>query len=252
MKGNSFCIEVSNVNKSFGKKQILHDISLNVPEGGICGLIGPSGCGKTTLVRIIAGILKASSGSVHIEGAAIPSLEKMADIGYMAQSIALYDALTVRENLQFFGKLQGLREPELSRRIDSVTSLVDLKEKLDSTVASFSGGMKQRLSLAIAVIHRPRILILDEPTVGIDPLLRYQIWSELRKLTENGVTILITTHVMDEAKKCDRIALMRQGHILANGSVSDLMKNTSSGSLEEAFIYYSKGGDIHENTSSDS
>lgn len=233
-------IHIDHICKSFGKKEALRDVSVNIPEGQIFGLIGPSGCGKTTLVKITAGILRQDSGTVDLFELRMPSKEAVEDIGYMAQSAALYPTLTGRENLTFFGSMYGLKGAELTAGIDYVAKLVDLTGELDKRVDQYSGGMKQRLSLATALIHRPSLLLLDEPTVGIDPVLRQDIWKELRQLAGKGTTILITTHVMDEAEKCDTLAMMRDGEILATGTAAELIEQTGAVTFEDAFIAFGR------------
>lgn len=240
----SNCIILNNVNKFYGTKQVLTDINLQVPYGSIYGLLGPSGCGKTTTVKIMAGILEATTGDTYVLGEKMPQLELMSNIGYMAQSDALYSVLTASENLEFFASLYGMKAIDIKRRTLEVMELVNLADDLNKPVAAYSGGMKRRLSLAMAIIHNPRVLILDEPTVGIDPLLRKEIWNELYKMTESGVTILVTTHVMDEAEKCHQLAMMRNGYLIAEGTPIELQRRIGAETIEEAFIYY--GGDINE------
>jgi len=246
MATDSNCIVLEKINKFFGDKQVLNNVSLNIPKGSIYGLLGPSGCGKTTTVKIMAGILSATSGNTWVLDGKMPDLSLMSNIGYLAQSDALYTSLNGVENLEFFGKIYGLSGIDLKNRISEVLELVNLKDDLSKPVFAYSGGMKRRLSLAIALLHSPQILILDEPTVGIDPLLRQSIWDELYSLAESGITILVTTHVMDEAEKCTHLSMMREGLILATGSPGEIVRNTNSKNLEEAFIFYSKGGDNHE------
>lgn len=235
---NSNCIVVRKVNKFFDKKHVLKDIDLEIPYGHIYGLLGPSGCGKTTIVKIIAGILEATSGEAYILGQRMPQLSLMNKIGYMAQSDALYGSLTAEENLEFLGAIYGMSKGDIKKRTAEVIELVNLTEDLHKPVQAFSGGMKRRLSLAMAILHNPPVLVLDEPTVGIDPLLRRNIWAELNKLTEQGVTILVTTHVMDEAEKCHNLAMMRNGRIIAKGTSQELQKKIGVDSIEEAFICY--------------
>jgi ABC-2 type transport system ATP-binding protein len=242
---NPHCIVVRNVNKSFGKNHVLKDINLEIPNGHIYGLLGPSGCGKTTLVKIIAGILEANSGETYVLGQAMPQLGLMNKIGYMAQSDALYSSLTAGENLEFFGSIYGMSKAEIKRRTEEVMELVNLSADIHKPVQAYSGGMKRRLSLAMAIMHNPPVLVLDEPTVGIDPLLRKSIWEEFHKLAAQGVTLLVTTHVMDEADKCDNLAMMRDGRLIAKGTSQDLQERIGVQSIEEAFIYY--GGQQNEN-----
>ena len=232
------CIRLDNINKSFGKKQVLFDVSLKIPKGCIFGLLGPSGCGKTTSVKIMAGILKQDSGSAYIMGGLMPDLSLMAQMGYMAQSAALYPTLSAYENLKFFGSVYGFRGSALAERISKVADLVGLGYELKKTVSAYSEGMKQRLSLAIALLPDPKVLLLDEPTVGIDPVLRKSIWKELYDLSDQGVTILVTTHVMDEADKCNTLGMIRDGRLIAIGSPNEIKLSSNSATIEEAFLYY--------------
>ncbi len=243
MKQNN-CIVLKGVNKYYGTRQVLKDINLQVPYGQIFGLLGPSGCGKTTIVKIMTGILPANSGEVYVLNEAIPKLSVMDKVGYMAQSDALYNTLSAEENLRFFGAIYGMRKAQLNRRIAEVMALMKLSDDLNKEVMAYSGGMKRRLSLAIAILHNPPVLLLDEPTVGIDPLLRQDIWLELNKMAEQGVTIIVTTHVMDEAEKCHKLAMMREGLIIAQGSSAELQDRIGARSIEEAFIHY--GGNKYE------
>lgn len=238
---DSSCIKVESVSKSFGKKQVLFDINLNVNYSQILGLLGPSGSGKTTLVKIIAGVDTATQGNVILLDDKMPKLSTMGNIGYMAQSDALFGELTAEENLQFFASLYGLKGSKRKIKIKDVMEIVGLSDELKKQVKKYSGGMKRRLSLAVALIHEPPVLILDEPTVGIDPVLRKSIWNELYELKRKGSTIIVTTHVMDEALYCDNLGMIRNGRIIAVGTPAELMQATSSETLEEAFLYY--GGD---------
>lgn len=245
MENDSACIIMNKVNKYFGDNHVLKDVSLSVPSGCIYGLLGPSGCGKTTTVKIMAGISESTSGETYVLGAKMPQLSIMNEIGYMAQSDALYTMLSAADNLEFFAAIYGMKRNEYKKRILEVMELVNLADDLNKPVYAYSGGMKRRLSLAMAILHNPKVLILDEPTVGIDPLLRQSIWKELYTMSNNGVTILVTTHVMDEAVKCDRIAMMRDGAVIAQGTPSELQKNIGANSIEEAFIYYG-GGNLED------
>ncbi|WP_042199022.1 ABC transporter ATP-binding protein [Paenibacillus camerounensis] len=234
-------ISVTRVSRAFGSKTVLKDISLQVNRAETFGLLGPSGSGKTTLVKLLTGIDEVSSGEVQVMGVRMPKLTMLQQIGYMAQSDALYTELSAKENLEFFAALYGLRGGNRTRRIGDVMELVNLQEHLRKRVDQYSGGMKRRLSLAIALLHEPPLLILDEPTVGIDPLLRQSIWKELRSLNNQGTTIVLTTHVMDEAEKCDRLGMIRDGKLLAADTPAGLMQATGSATIEEAFVTYGGG-----------
>ncbi|PLS18406.1 ABC transporter ATP-binding protein [Bacillus sp. M6-12] len=238
-------IRFENVSKVFGHQTVLSNITLEIKKGEIFGLLGPSGAGKTTLVKMLTGLESLTSGMIWMGDTSVPSISLMQRIGYMSQSDALYHELTAYENLEFFASLYGLSGKQRNQRIHHVMEIVNLQEHLKKTVRNFSGGMKRRLSLAAALLHNPKLLILDEPTVGIDPILRQSIWNNLRNLKENGVTILLTTHVMDEAEKCDRLALIRNGGIIASGSPENIRKSASAQTIEEAFL--TLGGAGHEN-----
>ncbi len=238
MSQHSECIRIECVGKSFGEKVVLKDISLQVSNSEIFGLLGPSGAGKTTLVKMIAGIDMATSGTVYVLGEKMPKLDIMGQLGYMSQSDALYNELTALENLEFFGALYGLKGKPCRNRIMEVMELVNLAGDLKKQVSNYSGGMKRRLSLAIAMLHQPQILILDEPTVGIDPVLRKSIWEELNLLSKKGTAILLTTHVMDEADKCHRLGMIRNGELIALGTPDALKQETGSANIEDAFLTY--------------
>ena len=230
-------IKVQGVTKSFGKKVVLKDINLDIQHGSIYGFIGPSGAGKTTLIKMIVGMDVADKGSVYLLGAKMPDLNILQQIGYMAQSDALYEALTGKENLMFFASLFKLDKTEKQKRIAYAAQLVNLTADLDKRVSAYSGGMKRRLSLAIALIQNPQVLILDEPTVGIDPELRLSIWNELLRLkNEEGKTIIVTTHVMDEAEKCDYIAMVRDGSFIESGTPHQLKEQYGVSNLDEVFL----------------
>lgn len=231
-------IKINRLAHSFGKEKVLEDITLNLNKGEIFGLLGPSGSGKTTLVKLIVGILETDKGEILINDKKVPSLELLKSIGYMAQSDALYEELSAKENLHFFASLYGLKKQEKERAIEDVLKIVDLTSHINKVVRHYSGGMKRRLSLAVALLHHPKVLILDEPTVGIDPVLRQAIWSELNKLKKEGMTIIVTTHVMDEADKCDRLALLRNGHIIACDTPEKLKKSQGTATIEEAFLKF--------------
>ncbi|WDL99552.1 ABC transporter ATP-binding protein [Alicyclobacillus sp. ALC3] len=231
-------MEVRAVERRFGKKLVLQDIDLDIRPAEVFGLLGPSGSGKTTLVKLIAGIDEATHGMVTVEGVRMPRRDMLGRIGYMAQSDALYEELTAKENLTFFASLFGLKGKHRARRIEEVMELVNLTDSLRKLVSAYSGGMKRRLSLAVALLHRPGVLILDEPTVGIDPVLRMAIWKELRAMKDEGTTIVVTTHVMDEAEKCDRLGMIRDGRLIAVGTPDELKAHTQATNLEAAFLAY--------------
>ncbi|HFJ9437517.1 TPA: ABC transporter ATP-binding protein [Bacillus albus] len=224
------------VSKSFGKKEVLHNLSLQVEKAEIFGLVGPSGSGKTTLIKLIAGINEPTKGEVFVYNTNMPNLNEMKRIGYMAQADALYEELSAYENADFMATMYGLKGKHKKERIQEVFDLVQLSQHMKKQVQHFSGGMKKRLSLAIALLHEPEILILDEPTVGIDPILRKMIWEKFHDLKKKGTTIIVTTHIMDEAEYCERLGLIREGKLVATGTPEELKKRVSSGRIEDVFL----------------
>lgn len=237
-----YCVSIRNVSKKFGKQQVLFNINLDIKKGEIFGLLGPSGAGKTTLVKELAGLDTPTTGENLVLGTKMPNLNVINRIGYMAQSDALYEDLSAKENLQFYASLFGLKGKEKNNRIQAVMELVDLQDHTQKLVAGYSGGMKRRLSLAIALLHEPELLILDEPTVGIDPVLRKKIWDAFENLNKHGTTIIVTTHVMGEAEKCHRLGLIRSGELIAEGTPQQLKENTNTDSIEDAFLVYGGEG----------
>lgn len=235
--GNAIVME--QVAKEFKKKKVIHPTSLQIEEKKIYGLLGPSGCGKTTLIKLIVGMLKHDEGKITVLGKEVPDVALLSEIGYMAQSDALYTELTGSENLTFFAKLYGLTKKERQERIQYAADIVQLTDDLTVKVSNYSGGMMRRLSLAIALIQNPKILILDEPTVGIDPVLKQSVWQELNRLkNEEYKTILITTHVMDEAERCDELAMMREGQIIATGTPQELKQQYNAKTFDEVFLKF--------------
>jgi ABC-2 type transport system ATP-binding protein len=230
-------IEVEGLNKKFPPDtHALVEFNLQVKKGITFGLLGPNGSGKTTLIRALVGILKPDSGKVLVISPSLSWSQRSAKIGYMTQSQALYQDLTVAENLDFFATIYGLSGKEKKKRIGELLSLVKLEGKEKSSVLTLSGGMRQRVSLAAALVHNPELVFLDEPTVGIDPALRIEFWDYFRNLNREGATIVLSTHVIEEAARCDEIALLRDGRLLAQGSVEKLLMETKTKNLEEAFL----------------
>ncbi len=220
--------------KKFGQQTVLKQVDFQIPEGRIIGLIGPSGAGKSTIIKIILGMEVPDKGSTTVFEQKMPNRKLLGRIGYMAQSDALYEQLTGQENLQFYADMKALRNSK--QFIEHVAEVVDLTKDLDKRVSGYSGGMKRRLSLAIAMLGNNDILILDEPTVGVDPALRRKIWQELQNLRNQGKTILVTTHVMDEAQLCDDVALLLDGKIIAYDDPLSLEKDYQVNSIEEVFL----------------
>lgn len=239
-QNGSGVVDAKDVHKQFEGEAVLRGIDLQVAAGEIVGILGPSGAGKTTLIKCLIGTLALNRGSVRIHGVTMPSLGMMDRIGYMAQLDALYEDLTGFQNLVFYGRLSGMRKRAAQTQAHALLALVELTAEEDKKVAHYSGGMKRRLSLAAALIGDPDVIVLDEPTVGIDPVLRELFWQEFERLKAKGRAILITTHVMDEAEKCDRLILLRDGMILENDSPERLKRKTPQGTLEAVFLESAK------------
>jgi ABC-type multidrug transport system, ATPase component len=235
-------IEIRDISKRFGRQLALDAVSFNVAGGGIVGVLGPSGSGKTTLLRCIAGLIRPEQGLIFVGGHTPDRKELKPRIGYMAQEDALYGDLSGEENLAYFASLVGLRGEAKASRIGWALEFTGLAADASKAVHHYSGGMRKRLSLAIALIHDPELLILDEPTVGIDPLLRAKFWQEFKRQGSQGKTILVSTHVMDEAERCDRLALIFDGHLLAYDRPVRIMEAQRASSVEEAFLSIRKVG----------
>lgn len=231
MVNGTAAVDVQGVVKSFGELRALDGVTLSVRRGEIYGLLGPNGSGKTTLIRMIVGLVAPDSGTISVLGRRAGDVGVLGRIGYMTQKAALYPDLSVRENIDFFAAVYGT-----SGRVREALEVVELDRRAGSVVATLSGGMQQRLSLACALVHGPELLLLDEPTVGIDPLLRVQFWEHFRRLTAAGTTIVVSSHVMDEAGRADRLGLLRFGRLLAEGSVGELVAKAGARDLEDAFL----------------
>lgn len=227
-------VEVRQVRKRFGAIQALDGLSLRVPRGQIYGLLGPNGSGKTTLIRSILGLVAPEEGEVEVLGVRMPEREVLGRIGYMTQAAALYTDLTAEENVRFFAAIAGGGD------VAAALAFVELGDRARSVVATLSGGMRTRLSLACAIVHKPELLLLDEPTVGVDPHLRVQLWAGFRSMAAGGTTIIVSSHVMDEAERCDRLGLVNRGRLLAEGSSPELLARAGTDTLEGAFLALSE------------
>lgn len=232
----SFAVDIQGVSKSFGGFKALNGVTLRVRKGEIYGLLGPNGAGKTTLIRLIVGLLEANTGTVTVLASRMPDVAVLRRVGYMTQQPALYPALSVEENVQFFAAINGA-----DGGVKNALELVQLDDRRGSVVATLSGGMRQRCSLACALVHRPQLLLLDEPTVGIDPQLRVQFWDYFRRMAAEGTTIIVSSHVMDEADRCQRLGLIQYGRLLAEGTPADIRAQGGSQNLEEAFLALAGG-----------
>ncbi|MEV0252505.1 ABC transporter ATP-binding protein [Nocardia sp. NPDC050712] len=225
-------VQVRGLTVRRGKRQVLHQISLTVPRGSITGLLGPSGCGKTTLMRSIVGTQIVESGDVQALGlpAGAPALRRR--VGYVTQSPSIYSDLSVRENVAYYAALYGRDRDAVETAITAVGLGAHAQQRGDE----LSGGQKTRVSLACALVAQPELLILDEPTVGLDPVLRVDLWKQFRELAAAGTTLLVSSHVMDEAEHCDRLLLMREGHVLSESTPDELRERTGEQNLERAFL----------------
>jgi ABC-2 type transport system ATP-binding protein len=219
-----------------GERVVLPDLTVDVPTGTLVGLLGPSGCGKTTLMRSIVGVQKVAGGSVTVLGRPAGSPELRHVIGYVTQAPSVYLDLTVTENLAYFAAVLGLRRDRRRAEVDRVLELVALTDHSRARVDRLSGGQLSRVSLAAALLGEPEVLVLDEPTVGLDPVLRRDLWALFRRLGSEGKTLLVSSHVMDEASRCDRLLLMREGRLLADDTPQAVLEATGTDDVEQAFL----------------
>jgi ABC-2 type transport system ATP-binding protein len=231
-------IEVRSLKKKFGDFIAVNSISFTVGRGEIFGFLGPNGAGKTTTIRMLCGLLDPSDGSGSVAGFDIKtkSEEIKKVIGYMSQRFSLYEDLTAAENFEFFSGVYDVKADAIIERRGELFELFKLGGKEDVLASELSGGFRQRLALACAIAHGPKVLFLDEPTAGVDPITRKTFWDHIYKLAEEGVTVLVTTHYMDEAEYCNRLALIYDGRIIAEGSPTDLKEQTKATSLEDFFV----------------
>ncbi len=226
-------IRASGLAKAFGALRAVDGVTFDLAPGRIYGLLGPNGSGKTTLIRLLAGLTTPAAGWAEVLGTRMPSRSTLSRIGYMTQADGVYTALTVSENLRFFGAVYGV---DGDGPAADALAVVELADRQGSIVGTLSGGQRRRLSLACALIHRPPVLFLDEPTVGVDPLLRVQFWSHFRALADAGTTIVVSSHVMDEADRCDELLFVRSGRITARGSGAEIRARAGTPDLEQAFL----------------
>lgn len=232
MVNDLMAIEVDALTVHRGKSAVLEGLSFGVRPGAVVGLLGPSGCGKSTLMRSIVGTQVVHGGSIRVLGQPAGSKTLRRRVGYMTQSVSVYDDLTIRQNLEYFRKVLGAPAQD----VDRVLELTDLADASEQLADNLSGGQRSRVSLAVALLGKPELLVLDEPTVGLDPALRSDLWAIFHRLAAGGATLLVSSHVMDEATRCDRLLLMREGEIIADDSPDGLLAATGTESAEEAFL----------------
>ncbi len=225
-------VEVRDLVVQRGQVQAIRELSFTTRPGEVTGLLGPSGCGKTTLMRSIVGVQIVTSGTVEVLGLPAGDKQLRDRIGYVTQAPSVYDDLTVAENLRFFARVLGVAANEVDRCIDAV----DMRDRRDQVVSRLSGGQRSRVSLAVALLGSPELLVLDEPTVGLDPVLRRDLWAMFHDLAQSGTAVLVSSHVMDEAERCDRLLLMRDGALLAADTPSALLDRTAAADVEGAFL----------------
>lgn len=224
-------VEIRGLHVVRGGREVLPGLDVTI-GGGVTGLLGPSGCGKSTLLRCLVGVQRTAGGTVRVGGQPAGSRQLRDRVGYVTQAASVYDDLTVAENLQFFARVLGVDRA----LVDRVVEAVDLASYRDHVVGRLSGGQRSRASLAVALLGEPDLLVLDEPTVGLDPVLREDLWALFHDLAESGTAVLVSSHVMDEAERCDRLLLMREGRIIADGTPAEIKEEVGADSVEQAFL----------------
>ena len=231
-------IRTMGLRKVFGTLAAVEGLDLTVGRGEVFGLLGPNGSGKTTTIRMLTGLLAPTSGTATVDGVDVTESPELVRrrIGYMSQRFGLYDDLTVGENLRFYASVYGLRGAERAARLDELVTELGFTERVHQMAGTLSGGWKQRLALACATAHRPRVLFLDEPTAGVDPAARRQFWELIYGFARQGITILVTTHYMDEAERCGRLAFLSRGHLIAVGTSEEVRRQFGQPTIEDVFI----------------
>jgi ABC-2 type transport system ATP-binding protein len=225
-------VEVRGLVVDRGERRVLDGLDLTIAKGSVTGLLGPSGCGKSTLMRALVGVQRLTSGRVTVAGAEAGSRQLRSRIGYVTQAASVYDDLTVLENLGFFARVLGSE----GSAVENALETVDLTAHADRVVGRLSGGQRSRVSLAVALLNSPDLLVLDEPTVGLDPVLRRDLWGLFHRLADDGAAVFVSSHVMDEADRCDRLLLMREGRIIADDTPAHILELTRTSDIESAFL----------------
>jgi ABC-2 type transport system ATP-binding protein len=234
--GSGAAVAVRALRVDRGGRTVIPSLDVEVPRGQVVGLLGPSGCGKTTLMRAVVGVQQIAGGTVEVFGEPAGSAPLRRRIGYVTQDPSVYDDLTVTENLRYFATVVGVRRRDLDAEVERVIAQVVLGDHAKVRVVQLSAGQRSRVSLAAALVGTPELLVLDEPTVGLDPVLRRDLWTIFHRLAADGVTLLVSSHVMDEASRCDRLLLMRSGVLLADDTLPGVLESTGQGDVESAFL----------------
>ena len=239
-----FVVRAEGLLKTFGKRTALDHLDLRVQQGQLYGLAGPNGAGKTTLIRTLCGLLRPDEGEAHLLGWRMPSARVRSQLGYMPQDFAVYNDLSVLQNLEFFGQLYSLRRSQVRERAHELLDLVQLSDRSRDRVGSLSGGMRRRVSLAISLLHKPRLAFLDEPTAGVDPKLRRSFWDYFNRLADQDVTMVVTTHLVEEALRCHIVGFLMAGRMLTEGTPDEILQQTGTSNLDDAFIVLQDQGQV--------
>lgn len=239
-ENSKYLIQIKDLKKTFGDIDAVDGITLNIPRGKIFGILGPNGAGKSTLIRMLCGVLRPTSGKGTVFGYDIVKDAETIKlhIGYMSQKFSLYEDLTVYENLKFYTEIYNVGKKHVEERIDQIINMAGLSGRKNQITGTLSGGWKQRLALGCTLIHKPDLLILDEPTAGVDPVSRRVFWEIIYRLSRQGISVLVTTHYMDEAASCDEVAFVFRGHIIGQGAPQEIIDEMGVKSLEDVFIKY--------------
>jgi ABC-2 type transport system ATP-binding protein len=236
-------VRAEGLRKTFGRRTALDGLDLSVSQGQLYGLAGPNGAGKTTLIRTLCGLLLPDEGYASLLGWRMPSRRVRSQLGYMPQDFAVYDDLSVLQNLEFFGELYDLRRSQVRERANELLELVKLDDRRRQRVGTLSGGMRRRVSLAISLLHKPRLAFLDEPTAGVDPKLRRSFWDYFNGLADQDVTLVVTTHLVEEALRCHVVGFLNAGRLMTQGTPDEILAETGTSNLDDAFIVLQERGE---------
>lgn len=246
MAEGGLVVQAEGLRKTFGRRTALDGLDLSVSQGQLYGLAGPNGAGKTTLIRTLCGLLLPDEGEARLLGWRMPSPRVLAQLGYMPQDFAVYDDLSVLQNLEFFGQLYDLRRAQVREHAEELLDLVQLADRKRQRVGTLSGGMRRRVSLAISLLHKPRLAFLDEPTAGVDPKLRRDFWDYFSRLADQDVTLVVTTHLVEEALRCHVVGFLNAGRLMTEGTPDQILAETGTSNLDDAFIVLQDRGQRRE------